>query len=297
MKRRKFLKGAGAVAGLASLPLSLSAQDVQEKIATRAIPSTGEPLPVVGYGSSAIFSGDDFAAASVLLDVLRNAGGKLIDTWPAAQSTFGRYAREHAGGDQLFLATNLRSDSAESDLAAIETAKQAQGKPVLDILQLARPGDFAAQWRRMKRWKEEGHAKYIGIATARSSHYGFVESAIEGGADFVQINYSVLEPESGERLIPLAHDNGVAVVTNRPFVNGRYFPMVSGKTLPEWAAEFDCQSWAQFSLKWILGNPLVNCAITETSKAHHAVDNLAAGLGRFPDETTRAKMQSLIRSL
>jgi len=297
MKRRKFIQVAGATAALGTLPAHLWAQDESNQIATRPIPSTGEALPVIGYGSSATFSGEDFAAASQLLDALRNAGGKFIDTWPAAQPTFGRYARETCSHDELFLATNLRGDSSESDLLAIEAAKKAQGKPVLDMLQLARPADFGAQWLRMQRWKEEGHARYIGLAIAGNSFYEIVESAIRDGADFVQINYSILEPESGNRLIPLADDFGVAVVTNRPFVNGRYFPMVQGRELPDWAAEFDCHSWAQFSLKWILGNPLVNCAITETTKVRHAVENLAAGLGRFPDEKTRARMQSLIGSI
>jgi diketogulonate reductase-like aldo/keto reductase len=297
MKRRKFLQGAGATAALATLPLPLLAQDERQSIATRPIPASGEPLPVVGYGSSSIFAGDDFAGASQLLDTLRHAGGKFIDTWSGAQATFGRYAREHAAHDELFLATNIRTATEASDLTAIEAAKEAQDKPQLDMLQLARPNDFRAQWQRVRRWKEEGHAKYIGLALSRSSMYGMVEAAIIDGADFVQINYSMLEQEAGERLIPLAHDNGVAVITNRPFVNGQYFPMIAGKELPEWAAEFDCHSWAQFSLKWILGNPLVNCAITETSKVHHAVDNLSAGLGRFPDDAERVRMQAHLRSL
>jgi diketogulonate reductase-like aldo/keto reductase len=92
-------------------------------------------------------------------------------------------------------------------------------------------------------------------------------------------------------------DKGVAVVINRPFVNGQYFPLVAGKPLPEWTADFDCESWAQFSLKFIISNPAVNCVITETSKVHHAVDNLSAGFGRMPDEETRQRMLSLIRSL
>ena len=228
---------------------------------------------------------------------MRNAGGKFIDTWPAAQATFGRYAREHAAHADLFLATNIRTETETSDLAAIEMAKKAQDKRVLDVLQLARPDDFRTQWQRMLRWKEEGHGKYVGIAISRSSLYGMVEAAITNGADFVQINYSMLEPEAGERLIPLARDNGVAVITNRPFVNGQYFPMIAGKELPAWSADFDCHSWAQFSLKWILGNPLVNCAITETSKVHHAVDNLSAGTGRFPDEAERATMQALLSAI
>ena len=297
MKRRKFLQGAGATAAISTIPLPLLAQSERQTIATRPIPSSGEPLPVVGYGSSAIFGSDDLAGASALLDTLRHAGGKFIDTWPGAQATFGRYAREHTAHDDLFLATNIRTATRELDLAAIETAKKAQGKAPLDLLQLARPDDFRAQWQRVRRWKEEGHAKYIGLAISRSSLYGMAEAAITDGADFVQLNYSMLEPEAGAHMLPLAQDNGVAVITNRPFVNGRYFPMIAGNELPEWVADFDCHSWAQFSLKWILGNRLVNCAITETSKVHHAVDNLAAGLGRFPNDAERARMQAFLRAI
>ena len=124
-----------------------------------------------------------------------------------------------------------------------------------------------------------------------------IESLLQSDtADFVQLNYSMLEPESGERLLPMARDKGVAVVTNRPFVNGAYFPLVSGKTLPDWAAEFDCDSWAQFSIKYILANLAVNCVLTETNKTHHAVDNLSAGFGRLPDEKTRSRMLALLRS-
>lgn len=254
-------------------------------------------MPIIGYGSSDTFGGEDFAAAAVLLDALRDAGGKFIDTWAAAQATFGRYAREHGAHDDFFLATNIRTASAQTDLAAIETAKKAQGKTVLDMLQLARPDNFRAQWPRMQQWKEEGHAKYIGIAISGSNSYAMVAAAIDNGADFIQINYSMLEQESAERLIPMAADNEVAVITNRPFVNGQYFPLVADKELPEWAAEFDCHSWAQFSLKWILGDSRVNCAITETTKVHHAVDNLSAGLGRFPDEAERARMVTYLRSM
>jgi len=295
MNRRKFMKDAGASMTVAALPAGICAQEAV--IPARPIPATGELLPIIGFGSSPVFGGEDYETASELLDALRNMGGKFIDTWPAAQPTLGRYARENSAHDDLFLATNVRTETAEADLRAIEAAKQQQGKPVLDMLQLARPDDFNEQWKRMLRWKEEGHAKYIGFAIARNNLYDMVESVIRNGADFVQLNYSMIEPDAGDKLIPLAHDNGVAVITNRPFVNGQYFPMVQGRELPTWTAEFDCDTWAQFSLKWIISNPLVNCAITETSKFRHAVDNLSAGLGRLPDEDQRNRMQAFMRSI
>ncbi|TDJ32629.1 MAG: aldo/keto reductase [Gammaproteobacteria bacterium] len=298
MNRRKFLKDAGASITLASLPLQIGAQAALGKIATRPIPSTGEPLPIVGFGSSAIFSGDDFEGAARLLDVLRDLGGKFIDTWPPAQSTLGRYARENSAHDDLFLGTNISTGNADLDLRALTTAKESQGKQTLDLIQLPRPTDIDAQWPIVQRWKEEGHARYIGIAVTGQRFFGTVESLLQNGQpDFIQINYSMMEPESGERLLPLAKDKGVAVVTNRPFLNGQYFLKVVDRELPEWAADFDCQTWAQFSLKWILANGIVNCTLTETTKLHHAIDNLSAGLGRLPDERERARMQAFIRSL
>ena len=298
MKRRKFLQDAGATFALATLPLSIGAQETQAKISTRPIPATGEPLPIVGFGSSSIFSGTDFAGAAALLDALRDAGGKFIDTWPPAQATLGRYASENSAHNDLFLGTNISPRNADSNRKALATAKEKQGKKTLDLIQLPRPTDITWQWPVVRKWKEEGHARYIGIAVTGQQFFDDVESLLQSGeTDFIQINYSMMEPESGERLLPLARDKGVAVVTNRPFMNGQYFPRVAGRDLPEWAADFDCESWAQFSLKWILANPIVNCTLTETTKLHHAVDNLSAGLGRLPDDQERARMQAYLRSL
>ncbi len=298
MNRRKFLQDAGAAVALATFPLEIGAQEAQGKIAMRPIPSTGELLPIVGFGSSSIFSGDDFAGAAALLDALRDMGGTFIDTWPPAQATFGRYARENSAHDDLFLGTNITTGKGDADLQALSTAKARQGKETLDLIQLPRPNNVTAQWPIVQRWKQEGHARYIGIAVTGQQFFDDVEWLLQNGEpDFIQINYSMLEPESGERLLPLATDKGVAVVTNRPFINGQYFPRVAGKELPEWAADFDCQSWAQFSLKWILANPQVNCTLSETTKLHHAVDNLSAGLGRLPDERERSRMQALMQSI
>jgi diketogulonate reductase-like aldo/keto reductase len=297
MKRRKFLQDAGAAAVVATLPLSISAQG-HAKIATRPIPSTGEQLPILGFGGSALFRGDDFPAAAALLDVLRDAGGGFVDTWPNSQSTLGRYARENTAHNELFLGTNIAPRNAEANKNALAAAKELQGKDTLDLIQLPRPTDISWQWPVVRQWKEEGHTRYIGIAVTGQQFFDDVETLIQSGEiDFIQINYSMMEPESGERLLPLARDKGVAVVTNRPFMNGQYFPRVAGRELPAWAADFDCHSWAQFSLKWILANPIVNCTLTETTKLHHAVDNLSAGLGRLPHPDERARMQAHIRSL
>lgn len=298
MNRREFIRDAGAAGAALSLPYPGAAGTMPaQKMTTRPIPSTGELLPVVGLGNSQVFRDGDYENSQKLLDVFVENGGSFIDSWSSNQKVLGRYMHEHDAKRKLFLATNVDAGNVQDSNAAIRYAKEMQGKAVLDLLQLPNPGDFNTQWRLMRDAKEEGHTRYIGLAIARARYYEMVEELLQSGtADFVQLNYSILEPQSDERLLPLARDKGVAVVVNRPFVNGQYFPLVRGKELPVWAAEFDCQSWAQFSLKYILANAAVNCVITETSKTHHAIDNLSAGFGRLPDEQTRVKMLRLMQS-
>jgi diketogulonate reductase-like aldo/keto reductase len=297
MNRRKFMQDAGAAAALMTLPLGMDAWGETAKIATRTIPSTGEVLPVIGFGQSPSFRENVFENSAVLLDALRDLGGKFVDTGTSAQRLLGRYMQANSAHDDLFLGNNIRTPDAAADLQAIANSKASLGVDVLDLLQLQRPDDIRAQWPRMQRWRDEGHARHIGVAMSGDGFFAMIESLLENGEpDFIQINYSMLEPQAADRLLPLAMDKGVAVLTNRPFVNGEYFPLVRGRDLPEWAAEFDCHSWAQFSLKWIIGNAAVNCILTETTKVHHAIDNLSAGLGRLPDAPTRDRMQLLLRS-
>ncbi len=298
INRRDFIRDAGAVGAAWSLPNAIAAKAVEMvTMPTRPIPVSGEPLPIVGLGNSQSFRDGDYENSRKLLDLLVNNGGSVVDSWSSTQEIFGRYMHEYDAKSKLFLANNISATTGQDSDAAIRYAKEAQGKAVLDLLQLSNPAEFDKRWRLMRDAKEEGHARYIGLAISRSRYYDLVESLIESETtDFIQVNYSILEPESGERLLPLARDKGVAVITNRPFVNGRYFLLVKNKDLPAWAADFDCRSWAQFSLKFILANPAVNCVITETSKTRHAIDNLSAGFGRLPGEETSARMLRLMQS-
>lgn len=173
--------------------------------------------------------------------------------------------------------------------------------PASFILDLANSRDLpnyrseAAQFRALK---DGGLARYIGVGRfapkALDTMIGLVEDDL---VDFVQINYSLVEPEAANRLLPLALDRGVAITINRPFLNGKYFDIIRSVELPEWAAEFDCHSWAQFSLKFILANPAANCVLTETTNPEHAIDNLGAGMGRLPDAATQQRMLKFIRNL
>jgi aryl-alcohol dehydrogenase-like predicted oxidoreductase len=295
LNRREFIRDAGALAAALSVPPAIAAKAA--RLPTRSIPASAQPLPIVGLGNSQYFRDGDYENSKKLLDILIDHGGSVIDSWAPVQEVLGRYMHEHDARSKLFLANNAGASSAEGLAADIRYMKEAQGKAVLDLLQLPNPRNLDKQWRFMRDAKEQGHARYIGLAISKRSYYREVESLIKGGtADFVQLNYSLLETESDERILPLARDKGVAVITNRPFVNGRFFPLVKDRELPGWAADFDCTSWAQFSLKFILANPAVNCVITETSNTEHAIDNLSAGFGRLPDEQTRAQMLRLVQS-
>jgi len=299
MNRRDFIRDAGAFTAALSLPYAVSAETITTaKMATRPIPGTGEELPIVGLGNSQSFREGDYENSRKLLDILVENGGSFVDAWGSNQELLGRYMHDREARNKLFLANNVGPRNSQESDAAIRYAKESQGMATLDLLQLPNPSDFKKQWRLLRDAREAGHARYIGLAIARPNYYKTVEKLLNSGTtDFIQVNYSILETGSGERLLPMARDKGVAVVTNRPFVNGQYFPLVKDHELPDWAEDFDCRSWAQFSLKFILANPAVNCVITETSKPRHAMDNLSAGFGRLPDEQQRARMKDLMQSL
>jgi diketogulonate reductase-like aldo/keto reductase len=149
-----------------------------------------------------------------------------------------------------------------------------------------------------QKWKDEGLTRYIGVARHRESYYQtMMEMMNTGTVDLLQVNYSPLETAADQEVLPMALDKGVAVTINRPFLNGEFFSHVRGHALPEWAAEFDCESWAQFSLKFILSNPAVTCVLTETANPKHALDNIGAGFGRLPDEKTRKRMVQHLKNL
>ena len=140
--------------------------------------------------------------------------------------------------------------------------------------------------------------RYIGVARHTSEAYpAMMELMKTGSVDFIQVNYSPLETEADERMLPMAMDLGIAVNINRPFINGDYFKLVSGQALPEWAAEFNAVSWAQFALKFILSHPAVTCVLTETANPDHALDNIGAGFGGLPDPETRQRIVAHIASL
>ena len=292
--RRTFIQGTSA-AGLSMLapPAWSNAQ-----LPTRAIPGTDEVLPIVGLGNARVFAEGDIEASTRVLETFMQHGGAYVDVSGASRYTVGKILAEQGAVEQAFLGSYLDGQNLAELRAEIGRLQAVLGGAPLDLSMTRDVADLAARADEFRALREEGLLRHVGIGRPHQRFFPAIMQLIRDDAvDFIQVNYSMLEPEAADEILPLAADHGVAVIINRPFINGEYFGIVKGHELPAWAAEFDCDSWAQFSLKYILAHPTVNCVLTETSNPKHVVDNLRGGLGRMPDEQTRAKMREHLQSL
>jgi aryl-alcohol dehydrogenase-like predicted oxidoreductase len=262
----------------------------------RRIPGTDVLLPIIGLGNSNAFRQGDRDASWQVLKTLLDHGGSYVDAGGSSRFLVAEVAASKNVASDVFLGSYFSAADRTSMVDEARRLLEITGKRSLDLMH-GYPEDAIPHWDAFRRCKEEGLTRYIGVARHRSEYYDMMmELMATGTVDFVQVNYSLLEPEAEKRILPMALDEGVAVTINRPFINGRFFDVVRGKKLPEWAADFDCRSWAQFSLKYILSHPAVNCVLTETANPQHALDNLGAGFGRLPDEDERRRMLALMQS-
>jgi diketogulonate reductase-like aldo/keto reductase len=295
MSRREVTRlMAGTAASLLVAP-RLRAQ-ANASLLQRAIPSSGEMLPVIGLGTSGVFNSSPAEREPLeqVVATLVKLGGKLIDTAPAygeAERVTGEIAAKLKLQDKLFLATKVGTTGKAEGIQQMERSLALLGKKPLDLIQVHNLTDWETQLGTLQEWKRQGRIRYTGITASRRSAHADIARVLEKErVDFVQINYSLMEREAEERILPLAKEHGVAVLVNRPFGRGDLFARVRQKPLPEWAAEIDCKSWAQFFLKWIVAYPAVTCVIPATSKPQHMEDNLEGGVGRLPDEKMRRRM-------
>ena len=299
--RREFIRLAAATGAAMSVPVSLQA--ATENMHTRTIPSTGQKLGIVGYGNSSAFYKVDEqnrSTARELIQLLIDHGGNFIDTNVPTVWNFEK-ALDVDMLKQLQIVTSIPERGESIGEGDIDHLYQALEKQPLDFLQVRNMSSLAAtkHWPMLKEWKAAGIVRHIGMSGVRAEQPETVkalEKVMDDGADFIQCNYSFVETGAESRLLPMAMDKGVAVISNRPFRNGNHFNLVADKELPEWVKEFDCESWAQLSIKWILSNPAVTCVITESSKTKHAIDNLRGGLGKLPDEKQRQRISRLMLS-
>jgi diketogulonate reductase-like aldo/keto reductase len=167
---------------------------------------------------------------------------------------------------------------------------------VIDLMQVHNLVDVATHLRTLREWKEQGRVRYIGVTHYTSSAYANVERVLRSEpVDFLQINYSLAEPDAAERLLPLAHERGIAVIANRPFAEGGLFRRLAKRPLPDWAAGIGCTSWAQFFLKWIIADERITCVIPATAKVRNLETNMRAGEGPLPDTKMRQRMADIIK--
>ena len=302
LSRRELLRLIGGFGAAATLG-SVSGQT--RKIMTRKIPSTGEDLPAVGLGTWQVFdAGNDAAARAPLRQVIAEfakAGGKMIDSSPmygSAESVAGDLVAELGLRDRLFIATKVWTRGREEGIAEMERSFKRLHVTTMDLMQVHNLLDVEVHTKTLRDWKAKKKIRYLGITHYTSSAYADVEKWLKKEKyDFLQINYSLAERESENRLLPYCLENRIAVIANRPFAEGAMFRRVRGKPLPPWAAEIGVASWAQFFLKWIVGHPAVTCVIPGTGKPEHIADNVAAGFGSLPDEAMRRRMTKYFDSL
>jgi diketogulonate reductase-like aldo/keto reductase len=200
--------------------------------------------------------------------------------------------------DKLFITTKVDQVGKDAGIKQFRDAQRSYQRPVIDLAQIFSLTDLDTHWPSLKEWKAEGAARYIGVTVSQDSRHADLEQFMRREKpDFVQMNYSITERAVEERLLPFAADRGVAVVINRPFMNGAYFDRLEGKALPEWAREFGCETWAQFSLKYILANPHFTCVLTETSDPTHMEENVLTAAGALPSEAQRQRMREFIATV
>jgi diketogulonate reductase-like aldo/keto reductase len=271
----------------------------------RAIPSSGEKLPIIGLGTWQAFDVSPSPAErqplEEVLALFVKLGGRVIDSSPMygrAEQVIGDIATKLDLQRALFLATKVWTSGKEAGIGSMEKSAAKMQTKKIDLMQVHNLVDARTHLATLRDWKEQGRVRYFGITHYASSAYGEVVRLLRSEkVDFLQINYSLLERDAEKEILPLAQERGVAVIVNRPFGGGNLFSRVREKSLPEWAAEFDCHSWAHFLLKWIIAHPAVTCAIPATSKARHMEDNMGGGVGRLPDEKLRQRMVELVSAL
>ena len=310
--RREWLGiTAGAAGALACNPRIPQASP-EGQLIRRAIPSSGEMLPGVGLGSSATFSrvarSEDVAALKEVISTMVEGGATVFDTAPsyrASEQVAGDIAHELGFTDKIFWATKVNvagRGGGEADPAAaraqLHASFQKLRKNPMDLIQVHNLGDIPTQLGILKEMKQEGHVRYIGVTSTSDSRYEDLAKVMrDEPLDFIGIDYAVDNRNAEEMILPLAADRGIGVLVYVPFGRTRLWQRVEGKELPEWAAEIDATTWAQFFIKYALSHPAVTVVTPATSQAKHMVDNIGGGVGRLPDDAMRQRMAELVDAL
>ena len=302
--RAEFLRlGAGA-ALYAMSPFSLGAEAAQSPpLKRRTIPASGELLPVIGVGTSRVFDisrtdSEAWADCRRVLEELFAAGGSVIDSSPMygeAETVVGSLLAELQAHAKAFIATKVWTQGRERGMEQMQQSMRVLQRPRIDLMQVHNLVDWEEQLTTLRRWKDEGRIRYLGITHYTASAFEKVERVLRTEKlDFLQINYALADREAEERILPLAQEHGVAVLINRPFGGGNLLRRLLQQPVPGWAGDYDCTSWPQLLLKFCLSHPAVTCAIPGTGNPRHMLDNLQAGRGAEPDQALRKRLIEMV---
>lgn len=312
LTRREYLRSTALLGAACTLPAGLLRAFESGALITRAIPKTGEEVPIVGLGSSATFrsvaQSEDKAALTAVIEALVQNGGTVLDTAPAygaSEEVAGQIARDRGMTEKIFWATKVNvapRGGGDADEAAARAQVQRSfdriGKDPIDLIQVHNLADLPTQMGVINELKQDGHIRYIGTTSTRHSRYPDLEKAMrEYPLDFIGVDYAVDNRLSAQRILPLAQELGIAVLIYVPFGRSRLWNRVSGLEVPEWAQEFGAESWGQFFIKYAAAHPASTCVTPATSKAKHMLDNIGAAYGELPDEAMRHKMEDFVDAL
>ncbi len=303
--RRQILQMLLASGAMATLPVKATA--ASSPLIQKSIPGTSEMMPVIGLGTSRVFNSDisDEAAVTRLTEVLKiffEQGGSMIDSSPMygqSEEMIGHLLKQGIDkADNMFSATKVWTDGEQDGIDQMRQSLDYWNLKHFDLMQIHNLRDWQVHLKTLRQWKDQGLIRYIGITTyAGHDHEELMDILLKEQFDFVQLSYNILNRKAEKTILPIARDKGIAIIANRPFQRGDLFRWVRGKTLPSWASDIGCDSWAQVFLKYSISHPDVTCAIPGTSKPHHMRDNMAAQYGVLPDQNARQEIERYFQSV
>lgn len=306
LTRRQLLTASAGTSLLFGTGFSALAQNSSNppgQLILKPIPSTGEFLPAIGLGTNKwVDDGDQETMVQLGSTLMKftNSGGRVIDTAPSyrsAETALGKLIAQNGIRNAFFLATKVDQEDRIDGLMRMEKSRDNLRTEQIDLMQIHSLRGADAQINNLITWKNNERLRYIGLTTSRTDQFAEMEELINKyPIDFIQLNYSVIAREAEKRLLPLAQEKKIAVMVNLPFQRGRLFKAVADTPLPAWSSEFDCASWAQFFLKFVISHPAVTCAIPGMTKPEHTEDNMGACYGRLPNEEQRARMSKIFRT-
>lgn len=270
----------------------------------RAIPSTGEKIPVIGMGTWRSFDTNSPSEISQIREVINSwerSGGRVIDSSPmygAAEEVIGIAVESNPHKDDLFYATKVWTTGNAAGIRQMEASLQKMRRKTMDLIQVHNLSDWRTHIKTLRKWKEEGKVRYIGLTHYTDSSHAELERIIKNEqVDFIQFNYSLINRNAELSLLPTAADLGLATIINRPFGEGAAFTFLSKIKLPDWIMDAGFKSWADVILKYIVGNPAVTCVIPATTNINHAVSNAESGMELFNDLALKNKILSFLKQI